>query len=343
MYGCHSATVDGRVTLWGKEGRSTQRQYHTLLDFVVVLLILSPGTRLGAYEPAFAPRVSCRTIPTLRVFWLVSTPAFKRRCTPSRTRRLFAHTFPPTPDPIKPPQGRLWQLGVAMAALDAHLRHTALSSEAPSVPPAGDPFWEAGGLLLAAVIEHACFAAGAVGFASSRIRTAAAARRNRSRQGGRRRSRNRNADDDGGSREDADLDDRGGGGGDDDGWGSGVDGGLPGGNSDGEQEYEDGYESSSSYSLPPAQSESAATTVATAPSAATVVLAAVSPADGSGTGDAVPHATKMYMAVVYPLFFRLLAAFVMIWDRQVRLPAVKRRKAGLLPKECALIFVCELF
>lgn len=32
---------------------------------------------------------------------------------------------------------------------------------------------------------------------------------------------------------------------------------------------------------------------------------------------ATPSASKAYMAIVYPLFFRLLAAFVMIWDRQV--------------------------
>ncbi|CAM9620946.1 unnamed protein product, partial [Hapterophycus canaliculatus] len=107
--------------------------------------------------------------------------------------------------------GRLWQLGVAMAALDAHLRHTALSSEAAAAAleisgnisaadggsGARDPFWEAGGLLLAAVIEHACFAAGAVLCATSRVRSAAAAaaageakvRRSRSRHSGGRRTR----------------------------------------------------------------------------------------------------------------------------------------------------------
>ncbi|CAN0135598.1 unnamed protein product [Ascophyllum nodosum] len=131
--------------------------------------------------------------------------------------------------------GRLWQLGMAMSALDAHLRHTALSSEAaePSwnVPQPEEkdiePLWEAGGILLASMIEHAFFCGGAV--LCGRIATEAF-----------RRQRNR------------DLSQR-----------------------------------SDDYSPVP------------------------------GEFGASPAASKMYMALVYPMFFRLLAAFVMIWDRQV--------------------------
>lgn len=157
-----------------------------------------------------------------------------------------------------------------MAALDAHLRRTALSSEAGhegtsslisaenggSDGKSGDPFWEAGGLLVAAVIEHACFAAGAV--LCARRRSAA-----RHRQ----RKRHRSA------QEEEYSDD-----GEDDG----------GGGDDGGQRGDDSYASPKNV-------------------------------DGVASSRAPPSpaATKMYMAVVYPLFFRLLAAFVMIWDRQV--------------------------
>ncbi|CAM9211579.1 unnamed protein product [Scytosiphon promiscuus] len=259
--------------------------------------------------------------------------------------------------------GRLWQLGVAMAALDAHLRHTALSSEAAaaqeisgSVPVAdsssgaGDPFWEAGGLLLAAVIEHACFAAGAVLCASSRVRSSAAAaaaaakaRRNRTRHAGGRRNRQRSQDgsqaagggiDHGGG--DSGTAYRGGGAEDnDDEWRSSPDFGRsrdaraggkqqarrqyggPGDDAADDEEEEDpedddGYESSSSYSLPPPRPDLAGAAAASSPS-----LAEVATSPGGSIGVGVPRATKMYMAVVYPLFFRLLAAFVMIWDRQV--------------------------
>eukprot|EP00904_Undaria_pinnatifida_P013975 jgi/Undpi1/9708/HiC_scaffold_27.g12164.m1 len=159
-----------------------------------------------------------------------------------------------------------------MAALDAHLRYTALSSEALPRSPlsaensvgiegggggGGDPFWEAGALLLAAVVEHACFAAGTVTYAVFRYRNGTRNRRGRGRDSG-------GCDDDG----------------------SGSDDG-------GRQHHHPGYDSSSS----PENDEafSPAVVVATPP----------------------PAAKKMYMAVVYPLFFRLLAAFVMIWDRQV--------------------------
>ena len=122
-----------------------------------------------------------------------------------------------------------------MSALDAHLRHTALSSEAaePSwnVPQPEEkeiePLWEAGGILLASMVEHAFFCGGAV--LCGRIATEAF-----------RRQRNR------------DLSQR-----------------------------------SEDYSPVP------------------------------GEFGASPAASKMYMALVYPMFFRLLAAFVMIWDRQV--------------------------
>ncbi|CAN0217395.1 unnamed protein product [Pylaiella littoralis] len=266
--------------------------------------------------------------------------------------------------------GRLWQLGIAMAALDAHLRHTALSSEAAeaaaaatattnepylNVPVAdnyggggggGDPFWEAGGLLLAAVIEHACFAAGAVLCAASRIRTAEKAKakakksrrnQNRNRRGSRNRDRNDNVFDGSrqGEEEGQDSDERA----EDDertsasvGSGAGALDGFGGGGAqhrgetgeaedddeydddpEDHEENEDGYDSSSSYSLPPARSDPFANV---APSAS---AAAVSSGGSVGAGAGAPRATKMYMAVVYPLFFRLLAAFVMIWDRQVRL------------------------
>lgn len=164
-----------------------------------------------------------------------------------------------------------------MAALDAHLRHTALSSEAAQTLPhpslisaengvgiegggggdggGGDPFWEAGALLLAAVIEHACFAVGTVTYAALRYRSGTRARRSRGRDPG----------------------------GDDDGSGS-----------DGGQHHHPGEDSSSSPENDEAFSPA-------------VFVAAPPP----------PAATKMYMAVVYPLFFRLLAAFVMIWDKQV--------------------------
>lgn len=156
-----------------------------------------------------------------------------------------------------------------MAALDAHLRHTALSNDPSSMSApsgghganitAGDPFWEAGGLLLAAVIEHACFAAGAV-LGAHRI--TATASRNRAREG-----EGNKGSDDGAA-------------------GAGVVGG------DGE------------LSSPRGRGEGDS-------------LAKI--AAGAGVGESAPtlSATKMYMAVVYPLFFRLLAAFVMIWDRRV--------------------------
>ena len=158
-----------------------------------------------------------------------------------------------------------------MAALDAHLRHTALSSEAaqslphPSLLSAengvgsggggGDPFWEAGALLLAAVIEHACFAVGTVTYAALRYRN-----------GARSRGRDLTGDD----------------------YGSGSAGGQnphhhhPGEDSSSSRENEEDFSPAVFVVAPPP-----------------------------------PAATKMYMAVVYPLFFRLLAAFVMIWDRQV--------------------------
>ncbi|CAM9598353.1 unnamed protein product [Ectocarpus fasciculatus] len=244
-------------------------------------------------------------------------------------------------------RGRLWQLGVGMAALDAHLRHTALSSEAAAAAAAqesagsvgvagdggGDPFWEAGGLLLAAVVEHACFAAGAVLFATSRVRTAAAkARRNRNRQTGRRNTRSTGATT--GGRQEEDWDEYGGGGRsaadrrDDDEWRSSGDVGSTGGLGNGQQQRredrggggdgedgEDGYESSSSYSLPPPRPDSSSNVPSTAPSSAAAAASPVCGGGGGGGGSC--RAAKMYMAVVYPLFFRLLAAFVMIWDRQV--------------------------
>lgn len=123
-------------------------------------------------------------------------------------------------------QGRLWQLGVAMATLDAHVRHTALTSEAVQDPLQSnemDPLMETGGVLLASMVEHVCFAGGAVSCAWR----ATAVLHGRS-------SRDRD----------------------------------------------------------------------------------FSPVQGEFEPSA-PEATKMYMALVYPMFFRLLAAFVMIWDRQV--------------------------
>ncbi|CAM9291140.1 unnamed protein product [Ectocarpus sp. 4 AP-2014] len=246
-------------------------------------------------------------------------------------------------------RGRLWQLGVGMAALDAHLRHTALSSEAAAAAAAqesagsvivagdggGDPFWEAGGLLLAAVVEHACFAAGAVLFATSRVRTAAAAaraRRNRNRQTGRRSTRSTGTIN--GGRQEENWDEFGGGGRttadrrDDDEWRRSGDVGGTGGLGEGQQQRrqdrageedgedgEDGYESSSSYSLPPPRPDSSSTVPSIAPSSATAAAPPLCVGGGGGGGSS--RAAKMYMAVVYPLFFRLLAAFVMIWDRQV--------------------------
>lgn len=148
-----------------------------------------------------------------------------------------------------------------MAALDAHLRHTALSSEAAdsdrshnvllaenvnNAAGGGDPFWEAGGLLLAAVVEHACFAAGAV----------LCARRSVAMRHERRTKKNPGRDETSASH--------------DEGGGDEVDG------------QNDSSPHTKSLELP-----------------------------------VPPAATKMYMAVVYPLFFRLLAAFVMIWDRQL--------------------------
>lgn len=157
-----------------------------------------------------------------------------------------------------------------MAALDAHLRHTALSSEAAysersqnvllttengnnAAGGGGDPFWEAGGLLLAAVVEHACFAAGAV----------LCARRSVALRHERRRKDPRGRDEINATH------DRGGG---------------------DEADGRTGPSSSSS-----SRTKSVEISVVPPPAAT----------------------TKMYMAVVYPLFFRLLAAFVMIWDRQL--------------------------
>lgn len=151
-----------------------------------------------------------------------------------------------------------------MAALDAHLRHTALSSAVAEDPSqnvlvaesngsalgGGDPFWEAGGLLLAAVIEHASFAAGAVLCASrsTAVRHRRMSRRNREQE-------NVYGDDGDGS---------------------------------------SGQQAGDASSVSPENVDN---------------VPALNPPP--------PSATKMYMAVVYPLFFRLLAAFVMIWDRQV--------------------------
>lgn len=149
-----------------------------------------------------------------------------------------------------------------MAALDAHLRHTALSSEAAgsarsrnglliagnanNAAGGGDPFWEAGGLLLAAVVEHACFAAGAV----------LCARRGVAMRHERRTKKNPDRDEINASHDEGDGGDVGG--------------------------QNDMSSRTKSLEMP-----------------------------------VPPAATKMYMAVVYPLFFRLLAAFVMIWDRQL--------------------------
>ncbi|CAN0092510.1 unnamed protein product [Laminaria digitata] len=187
--------------------------------------------------------------------------------------------------------GRLWQLGVAMAALDAHLRHTALSSEAAQTLPhpsllsvdngvggggggaggggGGDPFWEAGALLLAAVVEHACFAVGTVAYAALRYRNGTRSRRGRKRNSG--------CDDD------------------DDDDGSGSDRGQ---HHHHNHHHHPGEDSSSSPEHDEAFSPAAVSAVAS-------------------PGPRPPAAKKMYMAVVYPLFFRLLAAFVMIWDKQV--------------------------
>lgn len=171
-----------------------------------------------------------------------------------------------------------------MAALDAHLRHTALSSEAAQTLPhpsllsaengvgvrgggggggdggGGDPFWEAGALLLAAVIEHACFAVGTVTYAALRYRDGTRSRRSRGRDSN---------GDDGGS------------------------------GSDGEQHHNHHHRHPGEDSSPSPENAEAFSPA--------VFVAAPPP----------PAGTKMYMAVVYPLFFRLLAAFVMIWDKQV--------------------------
>lgn len=113
-----------------------------------------------------------------------------------------------------------------MAALDAHVRHTALTSEAVHEPLRSneiDPLMETVGVLLASVIEHVCFAGGAVSCAW-RATSMLHGRSGRGRD--------------------------------------------------------------------------------------------FSPVQGEFEASA-PEATKMYMALVYPMFFRLLAAFVMIWDCQV--------------------------
>lgn len=113
-----------------------------------------------------------------------------------------------------------------MAALDAHVRHTALTSEEVHEPFRSkemSPLMETVGILLASVMEHVCFAWGAVSCAW-RATSMLYGRSSRDRD--------------------------------------------------------------------------------------------FSPVQG-GFEASAPEATKMYMALVYPMFFRLLAAFVMIWDRQV--------------------------
>lgn len=168
-----------------------------------------------------------------------------------------------------------------MAALDAHLRHTALSSDLSSLADASpkprvggggiyngdssDPFWEAGGLLVAAVVEHVCCAAGAVLCARQLTFNAPCARSDATE------SRNHtNADMPTLQR------------------GVGVSGDAKG---------------DADISSPRVGGQGDST-------------AARARGGEAGCGSA-PSTTRMYMAMVYPLFFRLLAAFVMIWDQQV--------------------------
>lgn len=169
-----------------------------------------------------------------------------------------------------------------MAALDAHLRHTALSSEAALDPSrnihlpgdggigssnvnvgGGDPFWEAGGLLLTTVVEHACFAAGAVLCA----RRCVAVRLRKQRRMGRKAVPH------------------------------------PDDNFRGDHyQYRHAGDTSSIADKVDVHDDD------------------IDPGDASSLRSGPtrpPSATKMYMALVYPLFFRLLAAFVMIWDRQL--------------------------
>lgn len=162
-----------------------------------------------------------------------------------------------------------------MAALNAHLHYTALFSEASVVDPSqlphpgatcanslgasegatlGKMMWEAGGLVLAAVIEHACFSAGVI--ACARTSAAERPRRNIAESGVDRYSDKR-----------------------------GREVIVPTGDGGDKQgKCEVSMVRSTEPKMPP--------------------MPPASP-------------TKIYMAIVYPLFFRLLAAFVMIWDRQV--------------------------
>lgn len=154
--------------------------------------------------------------------------------------------------------------------------------------PSGDPFWEAGTLLLAAVLEHMCFAVGAVICARQMTSSSAIKQRNvvnaesksSSSSGGNRGTkidmspRGAGAGEKGTGRGDADL--------------------------------------MSSPRVGVGQGDGGAAAASWRPTAG-------DDREAPGVVSAPVRAltTKMYMAVVYPLFFRLLAAFVMIWDRQV--------------------------
>lgn len=183
-----------------------------------------------------------------------------------------------------PLQDRLWQFGAAMAALDAHLRQTALFSDPPALDPcqlphhlstaspiAASPRGEAGDLdevfretawlLLTSFVEHACFSAGVILWVRActlicNIRRSSA----------------------------------------------------PISFSD-ESRTSPDEAATTKVGRTSNERGDPRTSLETKTLGSAPLLPATSPAP-------LPSATKIYMAIVYPLFLRPLAGFVMIWDRQ---------------------------